>query len=177
MQKLNMFLVIGLILGVIAFCANPVIAGTIQQQIVQESTIEQIMKRGMLRVGMSTFVPWAMKDKTGKLIGFEIDVARQLADDMGVKVEFVPTKWAGIIPSLLTGKFDVIIGGMGNGMQRRLAAKGIEAVITSQTDPDASVAAWLDGTLENIPPEAGHHHHDRHGHGHDGHAGGSTCGC
>ncbi|MGD9412532.1 MAG: transporter substrate-binding domain-containing protein [Desulfobacterales bacterium] len=112
MQKLNMFLVIGLILGVIAFCANPVIAGTIQQQIVQESTIEQTMKRGTLRVGMSTFVPWAMKDKTGKLIGFEIDVARQLADDMGVKVEFVPTKWAGIIPSLLTGKFDVIIGGM-----------------------------------------------------------------
>ncbi len=31
---------------------------------------------------------------------------------MGVKVEFVPTKWAGIIPALLTGKFDVIIGGM-----------------------------------------------------------------
>ncbi|MGD8630551.1 MAG: NifB/NifX family molybdenum-iron cluster-binding protein [Gammaproteobacteria bacterium] len=71
----------------------------------------------------------------------------------------------------------LISGGMGNGMQRRLAAMGIEAVITSQTDPDASVAAWLDGTLENIPPEAGHHHHDRHGHGHDGHAGGSTCGC
>ncbi|MEJ2728553.1 MAG: transporter substrate-binding domain-containing protein [Deltaproteobacteria bacterium] len=112
MRKLNMFPAIGLILGVIAFCVNPVTAGTIQQQLVQESTIEQIMKRGTLRVGMSTFVPWAMKDKTGKLIGFEIDVARQLADDMGVKVEFVPTKWAGIIPALLTGKFDVIIGGM-----------------------------------------------------------------
>jgi polar amino acid transport system substrate-binding protein len=112
MQKLNMFLAVGLILGVIAFCVNPLIAGTIQQELVQESTIEQIMKRGMLRVGMSTFVPWAMKDKTGKLIGFEIDVARQLAEDMGVKVEFVPTKWAGIIPALLTGKFDVIIGGM-----------------------------------------------------------------
>jgi polar amino acid transport system substrate-binding protein len=54
-----------------------------------------------------------MKDKTGKLIGFEIDVATRLAEDMGVKVEFVPTKWAGIIPALLTGKFDVIIGGMG----------------------------------------------------------------
>jgi polar amino acid transport system substrate-binding protein len=54
-----------------------------------------------------------MKDKTGKLIGFEIDVARRVAKDMGVKVEFVPTKWSGIIPALLTGKFDVIIGGMG----------------------------------------------------------------
>jgi polar amino acid transport system substrate-binding protein len=112
MQKLNTFLAIGLIITLIAFCTHPLIAGTVQQQLVQESTIEQIMKRGRLRVGMSTFVPWAMKDKTGKLIGFEIDVARQLADDMGVKVEFVPTKWAGIIPALLTGKFDVIIGGM-----------------------------------------------------------------
>jgi polar amino acid transport system substrate-binding protein len=54
-----------------------------------------------------------MRDKTGELIGFEIDVARRVADDMGVRVEFAPTKWSGIIPALLTGKFDVIIGGMG----------------------------------------------------------------
>lgn len=87
-------------------------AGKLQQQLVQESAVETIMKRGTLKVGMSTFVPWAMKDKTGKLIGFEIDVATRLAEDMGVNVEFVPTKWAGIIPALLTGKFDVIIGGM-----------------------------------------------------------------
>jgi polar amino acid transport system substrate-binding protein len=78
-----------------------------------ESTVEQVMKQGVLRVGMSTFVPWAMKDKTGKLMGFEIDVATRLAEDMGVKVQFIPTKWSGIIPALLTGKFDIIIGGMG----------------------------------------------------------------
>jgi polar amino acid transport system substrate-binding protein len=88
-------------------------AGQIQKQLVDESTIEQVLVRGVLRVGMSTFVPWAMKDKTGKLVGFEIDVARRVARDMGVRVQFVPTKWAGIIPALLTGKFDVIIGGMG----------------------------------------------------------------
>ena len=88
-------------------------AGKLQQQLTSESTLEQVLKRGALRVGMSTFVPWAMKDKKGKLIGFEIDVATRLAKDMGVQVEFVPTKWAGIIPALLTGKFDVVIGGMG----------------------------------------------------------------
>lgn len=85
---------------------------SIQQQSVTESTIEQVIKRGVLRVGMSTFVPWAMKDSKGKLVGFEIDVASRLAKDTGVKVEFIPTKWEGIIPALLTGKFDVIIGGM-----------------------------------------------------------------
>lgn len=95
-------------------------AATIQQQLVKESTIEKVLKRGVLKVGMDTFLPWAMKDKNGKYIGFEIDVARQLAEDMGVKVEFVPTKWAGIIPALLTSKFDVIIGGMGVTTKRAL---------------------------------------------------------
>jgi polar amino acid transport system substrate-binding protein len=84
-----------------------------RQKLTRESTVEQVLKRGVLRVGMSTFVPWAMRDKNGELVGFEIDVARKLAEDMGVDVEFIPTKWAGIVPALLTGKFDVIIGGMG----------------------------------------------------------------
>ena len=86
----------------------------------QESIIEKIQKEGVIRVGMSTFVPWAMKDKQDNLIGFEIDVAKKLAQDMGVKIEFVPTAWSGIIPALLTGKFDVIIGGMGITQERNL---------------------------------------------------------
>ncbi|MBE8565516.1 transporter substrate-binding domain-containing protein [Vibrio sp. OPT20] len=74
--------------------------------------LDKINERGSLRVGMSTFVPWAMRNKQGDLVGFEIDVAKRLAQDSGWKVEFVPTAWDGIIPSLLSKKFDVIIGGM-----------------------------------------------------------------
>jgi polar amino acid transport system substrate-binding protein len=95
-------------------------AGKVQQDLAAESTLEQVLRRGVMRVGISTFVPWAMKDKTGQLIGFEIDVASRLAKDMGVKAEFVPTKWAGMIPALLTGKFDIIIGGMGIRPDRNL---------------------------------------------------------
>ncbi len=95
-------------------------AASLQQDIAAGSTIEGVKKKGILKVGMDVFQPWAMKDKTGKLIGFEIDVATRLAADMGVEVEFVPTAWSGIIPALLTGKFDVIIGGMGITAQRAL---------------------------------------------------------
>ncbi|MBW2208762.1 MAG: transporter substrate-binding domain-containing protein [Deltaproteobacteria bacterium] len=95
-------------------------AGEVQQQLTRESALEQVLKRKVLKVGMSTFVPWAMKDKTGKLIGFEVEVATRLARDMGVKVKFVPTQWSGIIPALLTGKFDIIIGGMGIRPDRNL---------------------------------------------------------
>ncbi|HON96371.1 MAG TPA: transporter substrate-binding domain-containing protein, partial [Deltaproteobacteria bacterium] len=61
----------------------------VREDLAAQSTIEQVLQRGVLRVGMSTFVPWAMNDKQGNLVGFEIDVARRLARDMGVKVEFV----------------------------------------------------------------------------------------
>ena len=116
MKKISILSLV-LTLGVMAGLA---FAASTQQQLTAESNIEQILKRGVLRVGMDIFQPWAMKDKNGKLIGFEIDVATRLANDMGVKVEFVPTAWSGIIPALLTGKFDMIIGGMGITPQRAL---------------------------------------------------------
>ena len=113
MKRRSLLFHIPVVIILVIAVSGVTLAGKLQEQLTAESTIETVLKRGVLRVGMSTFVPWAMKDKTGKLIGFEIDVATRVAKDMGVKVEFVPTKWAGIIPALLTGKFDVIIGGMG----------------------------------------------------------------
>ncbi|MBI9111455.1 transporter substrate-binding domain-containing protein [Maridesulfovibrio ferrireducens] len=105
-----------LIIGV----STAVWAGNVRQNLAQESTLETIQKNQTLRVGFSTFKPWAMKDKNGDFIGFEIDVAKRLAEDMGVKIRFIPTKWDGIIPALLTGKFDIIIGGMGITPKRNL---------------------------------------------------------
>jgi polar amino acid transport system substrate-binding protein len=101
-----------LVFAVVFSLTASVYAGETQRKLTSESAIEAIAKRGVIKVGMDVFVPWAMKDKKGELIGFEIDIAKKLAEDMGVKVEFVPTKWSGIIPALTTGKFDVLIGGM-----------------------------------------------------------------
>lgn len=100
--------------------AAPLCAAETRQELVRQSTLEQILQKNRIRVGFSTFVPWAMKDKQGGYTGFEIEVASQLAQDMGVEVDFVPTKWSGIIPALLTGKFDIIIGGMGITPERNL---------------------------------------------------------
>ena len=71
-----------------------------------------MQKRGSMIVGMATFVPWAMRSEQGELVGFEVDVATKLAKDLELKLELVPTAWDGIIPALIAGKFDVIIGGM-----------------------------------------------------------------
>ena len=88
---------------------------------VETGQLDEIMKRGTLKVGLSTFVPWAMLDKNGDLIGFEVDVANKLAADLGIEIEFIQTKWSGIIPALLTGKFDIIIGGMSVTPERNIS--------------------------------------------------------
>ena len=84
----------------------------VRAQAANTPAIEQIKQRGVLRAGLSTFVPWAMRDKQGGLIGFELDVGNRLAQDLGVKCEATPTAWDGIIPALLASRFDFIIGGM-----------------------------------------------------------------
>ena len=103
------------------FClAGYVAADDINLELAKSSIIDKVIRKGTLRVGLSSFKPWAMQDKKGEWIGFEVEVAKQLAEDMGVKIEFVPTKWEGLIPSLLTGKFDLIIAGMTGTPQRAL---------------------------------------------------------
>ena len=106
--------------GMIVGATNVASADSARQSLSSDSVLEQIKKRGTLRIGLSTFVPWAMRDKKGDLIGFEIDVGKRVAADMGVEVEHIPTAWDGIIPALLAGKFDVIISGMSITMKRNL---------------------------------------------------------
>ncbi len=95
--------------------------------VAQDSVIDDILRRGQINIGMATFVPWAMRDKKGELIGFEIDVGKALAKDLGVEANFVPTAWDGIIPALLAKKFDVIIGGMTVTPMRNLTVNFSEA--------------------------------------------------
>jgi polar amino acid transport system substrate-binding protein len=144
MHRILSFLICALILGATLLPAKSDAA--------DKSVLDQAMERGVLRVGFDTFVPWAMKDKNGEYIGFEIDVARRLAEDMGLQVEFVPTKWSGIIPALLTGKFDIIIGGMGIQPARNLKVNfsnpyeysGMSMVASSKAAPGLNSLADFD---------------------------------
>ena len=87
----------------------------------KKSTIEEILKRGELRVGFeSGYVPFEMTNKKGEFIGFDMDFGRRLAKSMGVKFVPVNTAWDGIIPALVTGKFDIIMGGMTITQERNL---------------------------------------------------------
>jgi octopine/nopaline transport system substrate-binding protein len=58
------------------------------------------------------YPPWNSTDASGKLIGFEVDLAQDLCKRMAVECEIVAQDWEGIIPSLTAGKYDVIMAGM-----------------------------------------------------------------
>ena len=115
----------GLLLGLMTIAALGLIFSTAafgaDIELAKKSTVEKILKRGELRVGFeSGYVPFEMTDKTGKFIGFDMDFGRRMAKSMGVKFVPVNTAWDGIIPSLMTDKFDIIMGGMTITQERNL---------------------------------------------------------
>ena len=73
---------------------------------------EKILDSGELRVGVSYFHPWVMKDKKGQLFGAEIDMAKRVAKDMNINADFRVYEWEALIPALLKGEIDVIMSGM-----------------------------------------------------------------
>jgi polar amino acid transport system substrate-binding protein len=117
---------------------------------VSTDTLVAIEKAGKLRVGVALMIPWAMHDKDGNLIGFEIDVAKKLARDLGVRVDFHPTPFPELIPDLLDGQYDIIISGLSISAERALKVDFSDPynqtdvkLIASTKSPAAAV-----GTLE-----------------------------
>ena len=74
-----------------------------------ESKLEIIKKNGELRVGTTgDWDPMSMKDPaTNKYKGFDIDVMRELAKDLGVKVKFVPAEWKTIVAGITADRYDI----------------------------------------------------------------------
>ncbi len=74
-----------------------------------ESNLQKILNSGELRVGTTgDWDPMTMKDPaTNKYKGFDIDVMRELAKDMGVKVKFVPAEWKTIVAGITADRYDI----------------------------------------------------------------------
>jgi len=110
--------------------AEPALAADVELS--KDSTLEGIIKRGELRIGLEVgYMPFEMIDKRSglrqkgirhggfrrkgrqlSLIGFDIDIGIEMAKALGVKPLFVDTLWPSIIPALKLGRFDIIFGGM-----------------------------------------------------------------
>lgn len=76
--------------------------------------IQDIQAAGVLKVGSTgDYAPMSMKDPaTGEYVGFDVDVAKEIAAMLGVKVEFVPTTWKNLLADTEDKKFDIAICGI-----------------------------------------------------------------
>lgn len=77
-----------------------------------EDTMSMIRRKGRLDVGVSLFLPWTMNDKDGNLMGFEVEVAKKLAEDMGVDLKLHPVGFVESLADLTTKRFDIVATGM-----------------------------------------------------------------
>lgn len=75
-------------------------------------TLQQVLSKNELRVGITLAAPWAIRDDSGDLSGFEVDVARKLAADMDVSVEFLRYDYDALIRALEAGEIDLIAAGL-----------------------------------------------------------------
>lgn len=77
-------------------------------------TLQNIKDAGVVRIGvMGEQAPWGSIDSSGQNIGYDVDVAKLVAEELGVPVEFVASAVAARIPNLLTGKVDLQMAVMG----------------------------------------------------------------
>lgn len=132
-------------------------------------TLATVRRRGVLRVGVVPVEPFVMRNASGELIGFSIDLGRQLADDIGVGVEFVPTAWSQVIADLVNQHFDVIAAGLwitparallvnfsnptSIGAVHLVANRALTASMTSRQDfdrPDVKLVVYAGSSQEGL---------------------------
>lgn len=84
-----------------------------------QSTLQTVLQRGTLRVGdCLSFAPFGFYDKDGKPDGYDVDLTKALAKEMGVKLEMVNTTSANRIPNLQTNKVDVVFCNFTRNLER-----------------------------------------------------------
>ena len=80
----------------------------------------KVMDRGKIVVGVKAdYKPWGYRDSDGSLVGMEIDMAREVADKMGVEIEIVAVQSSNRMQFLEQGKIDLMIATMSDRKDRR----------------------------------------------------------
>jgi polar amino acid transport system substrate-binding protein len=148
MKKFSAILVLILSLSILYACATG--TGTMTASS-SSPVIDRILKKGELTVGTAAMMPpLNMTTKDGRIIGLEADLARYMADSMGVNLKLKAIQFSKLLPALESGQIDMILSGMTMTSMRNLkvafvgpyyvSGKGVltnVATLASVTDPNA----------------------------------------
>lgn len=79
-----------------------------------DDLLAQIKERGSIIVAMEgTWAPWTYHDENNDLVGYDVEVAQNIAEKLGVEVEFVEGEWDGLLAGLESGRYDIMVNGVG----------------------------------------------------------------
>lgn len=79
------------------------------EQPAEQNSLESVKASGKLRIGTEgTYAPFTFHDKEGKLTGFDVEIAQEVAKRLGVEPEFIETPWDGIFAGLDAKRFDAV---------------------------------------------------------------------
>ena len=97
-----------------------------------DGSLERVVKAGKLLVAIDPTYPPMEYEQDGKLLGFDVDVAREIARRLGVQAEFVTMDWNGIIAGLNSRRYDMIISSMNITPEREKQVGFVEYVRMAQ---------------------------------------------
>ncbi len=94
--------------------------------------LAQIKSAGVFRIGTEgTYAPFTFHDESGKLTGFDVEIATAIAQRLGVKPQFVEGKWDGLIAGLDVNRYDAVINEVGVTEARKAKYDFSDPYITS----------------------------------------------
>ncbi len=126
------------------------LAGILAGREARADRLDLIHKRGTLIVGVKAdYPPFGMRDANGQLVGFEPDLAVELARRLGVSLQLIAVTSANRLQKLEEGAIDVVIATLGDTPQRRRIATLIEphyyaSGVTVLAPPDTRLTHWTD---------------------------------
>lgn len=88
-------------------------SGNSSQRSAATDLLAQIRERGEIVVAMEgTWAPWTYHDESDQLVGYDVEVARNIAQRLGVEVSFAEGEWDGLLAGLDSGRYDIMVNGV-----------------------------------------------------------------
>jgi len=138
--------------GLLAACSggNGSSAGSAQSS---SNLLESIKSAGKIRIGVEgTYRPYTYHDASGKLAGFEYDIAETLAKDLGVTAEYIETPWDSLIAGVDAGRYDIVLNNVAPTEERKKKYDFSVPYAHSR----ARVGVKKDSSLKNASEISGH---------------------
>ena len=87
-----------------------------------DDLLSAIKERGYITVAMEgTWAPWTYHDEDDNLVGFDVEAAKAVADELGVDVQYQEGEWDGLLAGVQSGRYDIMVNGVGYTEERAQA--------------------------------------------------------